>query len=57
MGHAKPADVVASMIASSKQTLGNIAGGFLFTGLALYLTHKPASPKPAPLAVPMQPAE
>jgi formate/nitrite transporter FocA (FNT family) len=22
-------------------TLGNFAGGFLFTGLALYLTHKP----------------
>jgi formate transporter len=38
-------------------TLGNIVGGFVFTGLALYLTHKPASPKPAPLAVPMQPAE
>jgi formate/nitrite transporter len=38
-------------------TLGNIVGGFVFTGLALYLTHKPASPKPAPVAVPMQPAE
>jgi formate/nitrite transporter len=38
-------------------TLGNIVGGFVFTGLALYLTHKPASPKPAPLAAPMQPAE
>jgi formate/nitrite transporter len=38
-------------------TLGNIVGGFVFTGLALYLTHKPASPKPAPIAVPMQPAE
>jgi formate transporter len=37
-------------------TLGNIVGGFVFTGLALYLTHKPASPKPAP-AAPMQPAE
>jgi len=38
-------------------TLGNIVGGFVFTALALYLTHKPASPKPAPIAVPMQPAE
>jgi formate/nitrite transporter len=38
-------------------TLGNIVGGFVFTGLALYLTHKPMSPKPAPIAVPMQPAE
>lgn len=25
-------------------TLGNFAGGFIFTGLALYLTHKPAAP-------------
>jgi formate/nitrite transporter len=25
-------------------TLGNILGGFIFTGLALYLTHKPAQP-------------
>jgi formate/nitrite transporter len=25
-------------------TLGNFAGGFVFTGLALYLTHKPAGP-------------
>jgi formate/nitrite transporter len=38
-------------------TLGNIVGGFVFTGLALYLTHKPASAKPAPIAAPMQPAE
>jgi formate/nitrite transporter len=27
-------------------TLGNIVGGFGFTGLALYLTHRPAQPKP-----------
>ena len=26
-------------------TLGNIVGGFVFTGLALYLTHRPAAPK------------
>jgi len=38
-------------------TLGNVVGGFVFTGLALYLTHKPVSPKPATVAVPMQPAE
>ena len=38
-------------------TLGNIVGGFVFTGLALYLTYKSPSPKPAPIAAPMQPAE
>jgi formate transporter len=27
-------------------TLGNIVGGFVFTGLALYLTHRPAQPTP-----------
>jgi formate/nitrite transporter len=32
-------------------TLGNIVGGFVFTGLALYLTHKPASAK-KPVFVP-----
>jgi formate/nitrite transporter len=37
-------------------TLGNLLGGFIFTGLALYLIHKPR--KPAPLAMPSQvPAE
>jgi formate/nitrite transporter len=38
-------------------TLGNIVGGFVFTGLALYLTHKPVrSAKPAlmPLQVPAE---
>ena len=38
-------------------TLGNIVGGFVFTGLALYLTHKPVSPKAVPIAVSTQPAE
>jgi formate/nitrite transporter len=33
-------------------TLGNLVGGFFFTGLALYLTHKPKSTAPAPLASP-----
>jgi formate/nitrite transporter FocA (FNT family) len=28
-------------------TLGNIAGGFIFTGLALYLTHRRAQPRVA----------
>jgi formate/nitrite transporter len=28
-------------------TLGNLVGGFLFTGLALYATYKPAKPAPA----------
>ena len=38
-------------------TLGNIVGGFIFTGLALYLTHRPArAPKPAAVAA-AQPAE
>jgi formate/nitrite transporter len=31
-------------------TLGNIVGGFLFTGLALYMTHKPARPAAAVIA-------
>jgi formate transporter len=39
-------------------TLGNLVGGFVFTGLALYLTHKPRAAAPAPLAAPTQvPAE
>jgi len=38
-------------------TLGNIVGGFVFTGLALYLTYRSPSPMPAPIAAPMQPAE
>jgi formate/nitrite transporter len=37
-------------------TLGNLVGGFLFTGLALYLTHRPKSPTPlaARTAVPAE---
>ncbi|HVY56362.1 MAG TPA: formate/nitrite transporter family protein [Xanthobacteraceae bacterium] len=31
-------------------TLGNFVGGFFFTGLALYLTHKPASARRIPAA-------
>lgn len=39
-------------------TLGNLVGGFTFTGLALYITHKPRASAPAPLAAPSQvPAE
>jgi formate transporter len=39
-------------------TLGNLVGGFVFTGLALYLTHRPRVPASAPLAAPSQvPAE
>ncbi len=39
-------------------TLGNLVGGFIFTGLALYMTHKPRSAAPAPLTMPNQvPAE
>jgi formate/nitrite transporter FocA (FNT family) len=35
-------------------TLGNLVGGGVFTGLALYLTHKPKpSPKPAGTAAPV----
>jgi formate/nitrite transporter len=33
-------------------TLGNLVGGFVFTGLALYLTHKPRNTAPAPLTAP-----
>lgn len=39
-------------------TLGNLVGGFIFTSLALYTTHKPHTGAPAPLAAPTQvPAE
>jgi formate/nitrite transporter len=40
-------------------TLGNLVGGFVFTGLAIYTTYKPAAPAEAPArAVPVQvPAE
>jgi formate/nitrite transporter len=39
-------------------TLGNLVGGFIFTGLAIYLTHKPGAAAPAPLTAPTQvPAE
>ena len=39
-------------------TLGNLVGGFVFTGLALYITHKPRTAAPAPLTAPTQvPAE
>jgi formate/nitrite transporter len=39
-------------------TLGNLVGGFIFTGLAIYLTHKPRAAAPAPLTAPTQvPAE
>jgi formate transporter len=39
-------------------TLGNLVGGFIFTGLALYITHRPRVSAPAPLAAPSQvPAE
>jgi formate/nitrite transporter len=33
-------------------TLGNLVGGFVFTGLALYITHRPRSAAPAPLTSP-----
>ena len=39
-------------------TLGNIFGGFIFTGLAIYATHKPATAKSVAPGVPVQtPAE
>jgi formate/nitrite transporter len=39
-------------------TLGNLVGGFVFTGLALYITHKPRTSASAPLSAPTQvPAE
>jgi len=38
-------------------TLGNLVGGFIFTGLAIYITHRPRT-APAPLKAPVQvPAE
>jgi formate/nitrite transporter len=39
-------------------TLGNLVGGFVFTGLALYITHRPRIAAPAPLTTPTRvPAE
>jgi formate/nitrite transporter len=38
-------------------TLGNLVGGFVFTGLAIYITHRPAKPA-TPMTMPSQvPAE
>jgi formate transporter len=38
-------------------TLGNIVGGFVFTGLALYATYKPAKQPAAAASIAVQPAE
>ena len=38
-------------------TLGNLIGGFVFTGLALYVTYKPAKAPAAAASVAIQPAE
>ena len=39
-------------------TLGNLVGGFVFTGLALYVTHRARGAAPAPLTAPTRvPAE
>ena len=39
-------------------TLGNLVGGFVFTGLAIYATYKPAAPMEASALVPSRvPAE
>jgi formate/nitrite transporter len=38
-------------------TLGNIVGGFVFTGLALYATYKPAKQPAAAASTAIQPAE
>ncbi|MGH6674349.1 MAG: formate/nitrite transporter family protein [Xanthobacteraceae bacterium] len=35
-------------------TLGNLVGGFVFTGLAFYITHKPRMATPAPLTAPTE---
>jgi formate/nitrite transporter FocA (FNT family) len=39
-------------------TLGNLVGGLLFTGVALYATYRPAKAmQPMPVAAASQPAE
>jgi formate/nitrite transporter FocA (FNT family) len=38
-------------------TLGNLVGGFVFTGLALYVTYKPAKAPAAAASVAIQAAE
>src|SRR5581483_1414161 len=38
-------------------TLGNLVGGFVFTGLALYVTYKPAKPPASAASVAIQAAE
>jgi formate/nitrite transporter len=35
-------------------TLGNLVGGFTFTGLAIYITHRPRKPAPAAIRVPAE---
>lgn len=37
-------------------TLGNLIGGMLFTGMAIYLTHRAAAPQPSPAVPAVQPA-
>lgn len=50
MAYIKPDDVVAKMIEAAVAkgripvTFGNLVGGFLFTGLALYATHHRTAP-------------
>ena len=34
-------------------TLGNLVGGFTFTGLALYMTYKPRTPAKVPAPTPV----
>jgi formate/nitrite transporter FocA (FNT family) len=38
-------------------TLGNLVGGFVFTGLALYVTYKPAKQPASAASIAIQPAE
>jgi hypothetical protein len=45
MDYVKPADVAVPV------TLGNLVGGFTFTGLAIYITHRPRKPAPAAIRV------
>ena len=48
MDYVKAADVAVPV------TLGNLVGGFTFTGLPIYITHRPRKPARAAIRAPAE---